>query len=143
MSRRLAMATAATTKTVQTRATQDGLTLTAFHGDGSTLFAFDLDQALTPHLAGFALQCTPPNGAPFYVPNRLNFQQTVTSATTPRQRTWTPSDQAPFQKFRWVHFPPTLVPGEYAYTATAMYFADAGLRAGPAAQVSLELLPAQ
>ena len=123
------------------RRTPDGISIKAYRGDGAVLLTFDLAEDLTPHLAGFALKCTPPNGQPFYVRNRLNFMTGVTSETTPHERVWTPSDQAPLQKFRWVHFPQEIIPRSYAYEVSAMYFANDGLRRGPSASVSVELLP--
>ncbi len=122
--------------------TQDGLTVKAYRGDGSILFAFDLDESMTPGLAGFAIQCTPPGKSAFYLSNRLNFASATTSATTPEQREWTSSLQAPFQKFSWVEFPPENEPGVYCYTITVMYFDSSGsLKAGPSADISLDLTP--
>ena len=121
--------------------TQDGISIRAYPGDGMVLLAFDLDEDLTQHLAGFALRCTPPNDEQFPIRNRLNFETKVTSETTPEQRVWTPSDQAPLQKFRWIHFPQRVVAGPYTYEVSAMYFGDGDLREGPSASVSVELWP--
>jgi hypothetical protein len=129
--------------------TANGVTIAAYRGDGGVLLAFDLDQALTPHLAGFAVQCAPPQGRSYFLSNRLNFAQAappITSATTAAQRRWWPSDTAPLQKFRWVHFPSDLVPGAYTYTVTAMYFPANGqgpLVVGPSASVPVEFVGGQ
>ena len=131
---------------IQVAAAQNGLTLKAYRGDGGVLLAFDLDQHLTSNLAGFAVQCTPPNGPAAYLLNRLSFDILITAATTPQQRQWTPSDLAPFQKFRWMHFPADLAPGAYSYVVTAMYFVPGGptqLVPGVSANISLELVPSQ
>jgi hypothetical protein len=131
---------------IQVAAAQNGLTLKAYRGDGGVLVAFDLDQHLTSNLAGFALQCTPPNGPAAYLLNRLSFDIPITAATTPQERQWTPSNLAPFQKFRWMHFPADLAPGTYSYTVTAMYFGPGGstqLTPGVSANISLELVPSQ
>jgi len=131
---------------IQVAAAQNGLTLKAFRGDGGVLLAFDLDQHLTSNLAGFAVQCTPPNGSATYLLNRLSFDIAITAATTPQERQWTPSNLAPFQKFRWMHFPADLAPGAYSYTVTAMYFGPGGptqLTPGVSANISLELVPSQ
>src|SRR5215216_1772322 len=126
----------------QVASTQDGLTLTAYGGDGAALLGFDLAPERTPHLAGFALRYTPPGGQPTYIANRLNFATPVTAATPPGEPPWTPSDQAPLQKFRWTHFPPQLAPGDYTYELTAIYFADGGgLQPGPTTSVAIELAP--
>ena len=131
---------------IQVAAAQNGLTLKAFRGDGGVLLSFDLDQHLTANLAGFAVQCTPPNGPAAYLLNRLSFDTTITAATTAQDRVWTPSNLAPFQKFRWMHFPTELAPGTYTYTVIAMYFGPGGstqLTAGVSANISLELVPSQ
>ncbi len=65
---------------------QDGLSVRGFSADGAVLLAFDLDQQRTPNLAGFAIQCTPPNGKPYYLPNRLNFNIPMTGQTAPENR---------------------------------------------------------
>jgi PLD-like domain len=131
---------------IQVAAAQNGLTLKAYRGDGAVLLAFDLDQHLTPNLAGFAVQCSPPNGPAAYLLNRLSFDTPITASTTPQQRQWTPSNLAPFQKFRWMDFPPNVVPGTYTYTVSAMYFGSNGttqLTPGATATISLELVPSQ
>jgi phosphatidylserine/phosphatidylglycerophosphate/cardiolipin synthase-like enzyme len=99
----------------------------------------DLDESLTEDLAGFAINCTRPDGTSVDLRNRLNFSDAVTATTTPSERKWTSSFEAPFQKFRWVHFPG--VPGAYDYKIAAMYFDDAGLRRGPQTELSVELSP--
>src|SRR5205823_9466335 len=50
-------------------------------------------------------------------------------------------NEAPFQKYRWVDFPPDVVDGEYVYEVTAMYSQQAGgLKAGPSTSVSLGIV---
>ena len=91
------------------------LTLRAYAGDGDVLLAYSLDRSQLEknRLAGFAIQCTPPAGHPYFLLNRLSFGQAVSNTTTPQQRTWTSSNDAPFQKFHWVHFPADIVAGEF------------------------------
>ncbi len=103
-----------------------GLVAKAYPGDGSVLLAFDLDKTLTTNLAGFAIKRTSPDGASSYLLNRLNFASKVTSTTSPDARVWTPSNEAPFQKFRWVDFPDAIAPGSYVYEVDAMYFDSKG-----------------
>src|SRR5438093_1561357 len=79
--------------------TTDGVTLTAYSAQGTALLAFDLELRLTDGLAGFAVSRRSPDGTTAPLLNRLNFEQRITAETTPEQREWTPSDQAPFQKF--------------------------------------------
>lgn len=128
-------------------ASKSGLTVTAYRGDGSVLLGFDLDEHLTDNFAGFAVKVTPPDGPASYLLNRLNFDDGLGSGSTPaqRQKNWTPSNEAPFQKFRWQHFPQTVAAGAYHYEVTAMYFkkgAGTKIEEGPTADVAIPLLPA-
>ena len=127
------------------RVSNNGLTVAAYAGDGDVLLAFSLDDALLKQneLAGFSIQLTPPNGQPSYLSNRLNYSQPVTSGTAPQQHPWTSSQDAPFQKFHWVHFPADVGPGQYKYRVTARYCQGTALVDGPSAEVSVELVPAQ
>jgi hypothetical protein len=123
-----------------------GLTFVAYPGAGAVLLAFDLDQGMQQDLAGFAVEYTGPDGQTFPVLNRLSFAQAITSGTTPEQRAYTPTSEAPLQKFHWVHFPPDVMPGSFTYTATAMLFqqgSETGLAAGPSAQLSVTLAQPQ
>src|SRR5450755_1198877 len=63
------------------RVSSNGLTVAAYAGDGDVLLAFSLDDSVLKQndLAGFSIQCTPPTGQPFYLQNRLNYSQPVTS----------------------------------------------------------------
>jgi phosphatidylserine/phosphatidylglycerophosphate/cardiolipin synthase-like enzyme len=128
-----------------TSAQSDGLTFSAYPGDGAILLAFDLDESRQADLAGFAVEYTDPDGKTFPVLNRLNFAQAITKATTLEQRKYTPTSEAPLQKFHWVHFPPDVKPGTFTYKATAMLFqpgSETALTAGPSAEVEVALMPA-
>ena len=83
-------------------------------------------------------------GHTFPVLNRLGFAQPITSTTTPEQRRFVPTSEAPLQKFHWVHFPPDVKPGTFTYQITAMLFqpgSETALTAGPAVQVGVTLMP--
>src|SRR6516225_5343292 len=124
----------------------EGLTFAAYPGDGAVLLAFDVDQSMAPDLAGFAVEYTDPDGQTLPVLNRLGFTQAITSATTPEQRQFIPTSEAPLQKFHWVHFPPDVKPGTFTYKATAMLFqpgSETALSAGPSAEIGVELMPPQ
>src|SRR5271166_1754211 len=127
------------------RVSNNGLTVAAYAGDGDVLLAFSLDDSVLKQnqLAGFSIQLTPPNGQPQYLSNRLNFNQPVTSGTAPQQVPWTSSQNAPFQKFHWVHFPQDVAPGEYKYKVTARYCQGTTLVDGPSGEVTVELVPQQ
>lgn len=125
--------------TIHTSSSNGGLSVKAYQGDGAVMLAFDIDEHLTQDLAGFAVQVTPPKGKPFYIPNRLNFTSGVHARTTPEQRVWTPSNLAPFQKFRWVYFPSDMTEGRYRYSVQAMFFLKSnGLKQGPSVDVEAD-----
>lgn len=120
----------------------EGLRFAVHRGDGAALLAFDVDADLAPDLAGFAVECVPPKGEPYQLLNRLSFEQEITAETKPSEREWTPTDEAPIQKFHWVHYPKDVPPGKFTYKATAMLFAageETKLKQGPSAQETLEL----
>jgi len=128
-----------------TAARADGLTFRAYPGDGAVLLAFDLDESRQADLAGFAVEYTDPDGKTLPVLNRLSFGQAITATTTPEQRKYTPTDEAPLQKFHWDHFPPDVKPGTFTYRATAMLFqpgSETALTPGPSAEVEVSLMPA-
>ena len=83
----------------------DDLVLRLYAGEGSVLLAFDFPDAMRQDLAGFAVQYTDPAGQSAWLVNRLTFADTVTTDTTPEQRhaIATSTEQAPLQKFHWVH----------------------------------------
>lgn len=121
-----------------------GLTVVAYRGDGAALLAFDATEELARDLAGFAVEYTAPGGQVEPIRNRLNFETPMTAETTPEERVWTPTTEAPLQKFHWMHFPPDVKEGEFTYAVTAMLFTGDGdevnLKMGPSVEVSLELL---
>ncbi len=125
-------------------ASKGGVSLTVYRGDGSALLAFDLDQHLaTPLFAGFAVEAAGPDGTREWLMNRLNFATGLDSTSTPeqRQKNWTTSNLAPFQKYRWQHFPAKPQLGTWTYTLTPMYFVSAGsakLKPGPSVSASIE-----
>jgi hypothetical protein len=119
------------------------LALTGYVGDGAILLAFSLDpdELKANELAGFSIQCTPPAGKPYFLENRLNFGNPVTSSTTSTQMPWTSSQTAPFQKFHWVEFPAEILPGKYQFEVTARYCHGSTLIDGPKATVTVQLAP--
>lgn len=119
--------------------TRDGLTVKGYRGDRSALLAFDLAESLTAGLAGFAIRVKPPKGAAYWLPNRLSFATAYTSKTTAKDRVWTDSVAAPFQKFHWVHFPADVPAGVFTYEVTAMYHDGNTLKKGPTVATQLDL----
>ncbi len=132
----------------QSASSRNGMTIKLYRGDRTTLMAFDLADGHPdlPRLAGFAVKVKPPRGKEEYIPNRLSFSTAYTSKTTAADRVWTPSNEAPFQKFRWGHYPSQPAEGVYRYTATAMLFTGKGsaaaprLEEGPSVSADIDLL---
>jgi phosphatidylserine/phosphatidylglycerophosphate/cardiolipin synthase-like enzyme len=121
------------------RAAHGGLTVKAYRGDACVLFAMNLDQAQCTNFAGFAIARSLDGGKTFtYIPNRLSFDPAkgVVAGTDPNtqlaQRET--SDIAPFQKFRWIDFPPDTVATPYTYKIDAKYFASSAAAAKGGAQ---------
>jgi phosphatidylserine/phosphatidylglycerophosphate/cardiolipin synthase-like enzyme len=125
-----------------TKASRNGLTITAYPGDGSVLLAFNLEEKPKDDLAGFAIKRIPPRGQPLFLVNRLNFTTPVVTTTHPEQRKYTPSNLAPFQKFRWVDFPKDIESGDYRYEITTFHFKKGGgLKKGVSGEISFEMTP--
>jgi hypothetical protein len=89
---------------------QHGLQVTVYPGDNKILIAMSLDDALLDeqdnNLAGFAIWRTYAGKTEVPLANRISFTAGVSNQTTAATRVWTDSDQAPFQKFRWIDVPP-------------------------------------
>lgn len=86
----------------------------------------------------------PALGKGFYLKNRLTFDQPVTSGTTPAQRhaQLTGTEQAPYQKFRWIDFSSSLGPGTYVYEVSDLYHGKNGvLKPRATTSVSVNLGP--
>lgn len=126
---------------LHTSATHKGLTVKLYRGSGAAMLAFDLDKSQTKDLAGFAIKRTSPDGKSDYLPNRLSFDKGVHTDTKMEEHVWTPSNEAPFQKFRWIDIPQEMKSGEYDYQVTAMQFNGGKLKAGPSVTVSMAIEP--
>src|SRR6516162_3763647 len=96
--------------------TRDGFSLKLWRGERMALIGMDVDDP-EPDLVGFSIEVQSP-GSNSFIPlrNRLNFSygrrnanNAVTGAKT------FPSTEAPFQKFRWIHFPFEPQGGQYTY----------------------------
>jgi phosphatidylserine/phosphatidylglycerophosphate/cardiolipin synthase-like enzyme len=122
------------------------LRLVAYPGDNVVLLAMSLpDDAVAENgknLAGFAIWRSVQGGKEEPLANRLAFDRIVTRATTPQQRKWTPSPEAPFQKFRWVDVPPEGFDKPIRYRVAARYFTGQGSALRDGATAEIEVQPA-
>jgi len=120
--------------------TIDGFTCKLWRGERTCLIGFDVQQP-EPDLAGFAIECKMPGAAGFEpLRNRLAFSYNVPPATAVDGFRNFDSRQAPFQKFRWIHFPANPVDGTYRYRATKMHMrGDGSLVAGTGIELDLDI----
>jgi len=118
-----------------------GLRVVAYPGANSVLIAMSVPQGNTANLAGFAIFRQRDGEDEQALLNRLSFDDAVTSETTPQQHKWTPSDEAPFQKFRWVDIPPDGTDKQATYRVCAMYFTGQGKTIAKGAEASVVVPP--
>ena len=100
---------------------KNGFSIKLWRDERMCLLGFDIAEP-EPDLVGFAIECKDPGAAEFYpLLNRLAFSYDtpVEDAVTGARKF--SSMNAPFQKFRWVHFPYEPQPGMYTYRATKMH----------------------
>jgi phosphatidylserine/phosphatidylglycerophosphate/cardiolipin synthase-like enzyme len=112
-------------------------TLTVHRGDGMALLAMNWRMGKPPpDFVGFGMQYVPPGATkPLNVDNRITF------AGTPDFGKRQPSLKAPFQKWRWVHFPSEAdQSGPFHYIVTPVFMdANDRLTSGEAQTVDIEL----
>ena len=123
-------------------ASKPNFAMKLWRGERMCLIAFDVD-APEADLVGFAIECKPP-GAKRFSPllNRLAFGYEEPLATAVTGARLYRSKKAPFQKFRWVHFPFEPRVGLYAYRGTKMHMPqDNVLKAGSSITLQISLDP--
>lgn len=125
------------------QSTHEGLTVKVHGGDRSAMLAFDLEPHLTKNFTGFAIKVTSPSGKSEWLLNRLNYDEGLHKKSSAQQGTHTPSNEAPFQSFRWFHAPLEVEDGDYRYEVTAMYLRPGQDKPepGPSTYVDLDILP--
>ncbi len=121
--------------------TVDGLSIKLWRGERMALIGMDVDNP-EPDLAGFSIEVQSPGSDTFWpLRNRLNFSY----AGTPPVDAVTgfrnyPSTDAPFQMFRWIHFPYDPQGGAYTYRVTKKHMkADGSLIAGTSISLDISL----
>lgn len=121
----------------EVRKTKAGLTLKLFRGERMALLGFNVDQP-EDDFVGFAIECQPPGGTFFPLKNRLTFE----SASAVDGSRKFDSLAAPFQKFRWIHFPYDPKNGTYTYRVTKMHMPrDNELKKGTSIKLDVPLNP--
>lgn len=108
-------------------------------GEGMVLLAMDWIGGLPPHdFVGFAIEFRPPDGDRFFpVKNRLAFPGKSKPLVAGKPAEQYPSTEAPFQTFRWIHFPRVAdTPGDFDYRVTPMFMGPDGVSAAGVAQTA-------
>src|SRR6516225_5016654 len=99
--------------------TLDGLSVKLWRGERMALVGMDVDDP-EPDFVGFSIEVQSPGSDGFQpLRNRLAFSYPKSSAlkAVDGNRNF-PSTEAPFQKFRWIHFPYDPTGGDYTYRVT-------------------------
>lgn len=122
--------------------TKDGFSMKVWRGERMCLLGFDVDQP-EADFVGFAIEVKRPGAATFTpLRNRLAFSYPQPAATAVTGDKQFPSTGAPFQKFRWVHFPQQPQPGVYKYRATRMHMpVDGPPQPGTSIELPISLDP--
>ena len=121
-----------------------GLRVVIYPGDNKILIAMSIDangiNDSDKNLAGFAIWRKYDGKPEQILSNRIGFDSGVNNETTAETREWTDSDQAPFQKFRWVDVPPDGFDVPITYRVQARYFTGQGFatKAGPEVSIKAE-----
>jgi hypothetical protein len=124
----------------ENKISKDGFTCKLWRGERMNLIGFDVAPPAEPDLVGFSIEVKAPD-APDFAPlrNRIAFSYPQGAAIAVNGDRNFPSLQAPFQKFRWVHFPADPVDGTYSYRVTKQHMpADNNLVAGTQLTLDIE-----
>jgi phosphatidylserine/phosphatidylglycerophosphate/cardiolipin synthase-like enzyme len=128
---------------VNVSATAGDLKVVVYPGDNKVLIAMTLNDSAVntsnKNLAGFTIWRKSQGKPEQLLSNRITFQASATTGTA--AQTWTGSDQAPFQKFRWLDVPPDGFDAPITYRVCAVYFVaqTKALTQGP--QVTVTVAP--
>jgi hypothetical protein len=106
------------------------------------LLGFDVTEP-EEDLVGFAVEYKEPGASDFQpLRNRLAFSYDVPPEVAVTGDKQFSSLEAPFQKFRWLHFPPVVKNGVYTYRATKMHMPqDLVLKKGQSITLKISLDP--
>jgi phosphatidylserine/phosphatidylglycerophosphate/cardiolipin synthase-like enzyme len=120
----------------------NGLGVKLWRGERMCLVGMDVEQP-EPDFVGFSIEVRSPGNSSFLpLRNRLNFsyKQAVGKAVNGYRNF--PSTEAPFQKYRWIHFPYNPRGGNYVYRVTKQHMpSDGKLVAGTSVTLDIPLDP--
>ncbi len=120
--------------------TTQGFSVKLWRGERMALIGMDVDHP-EPDLVGFSIEVKRPGGKDFLpLRNRLGFS--YPKNMPPSGDKQFPSTEAPFQKFRWVHFPQDVQKGTYQYRVTKQHMkVDNHVLAGTSITLGIDLDP--
>lgn len=120
--------------------TKDGFTMKLWRGERMCLLGFNVENP-EEDFVGFAIECKAPGAQQFEpLSNRLAFSYDAAAGEKVDGSRNFPSTKAPFQKFRWIHFPWEVKDGDYTYRATKMHLpADGDPVKGTSITLSISL----
>src|SRR5262249_51178062 len=105
---------------------KNGFSMKLWRGERMWLVGFGVDQPESD-LVGFAIECRSPGSRAFFpLRNRIAFSYDQPPGTAVTGDLKFGSTVAPFQKFRWVHFPYDPRIGTYTYRGTKMHMPTDG-----------------
>jgi phosphatidylserine/phosphatidylglycerophosphate/cardiolipin synthase-like enzyme len=119
--------------------TIDGFSVKLWRGERMALIGMDVGEP-EPDLVGFSIEVRNPGSGNFeFLRNRLNFSYGTTpvAEAVNGYRNYS-SDEAPFQKFRWIHFPYDPKGGKYLYRVTKKHMKNNGSLIN-GAQITLDI----
>jgi hypothetical protein len=128
--------------TFTSTATTGNLTTKLWRGERMCLIGMDVDNP-EPDFVGFSIEVKSPGQAAFMpLRNRLAFSYSKPATAAVTGSRDFPSLVAPFQKFRWVHFPYNPQGGAYTYRVTKQHMHnDGSLTAGNSTTSTVSLDP--
>jgi len=119
-----------------------GLHVKLWRGERMCLIGLDVDEP-EPDFVGFTIEVRSPGQSAFApLRNRLNFNYNQPAAKAVNGYRNFLSTEAPFQKFRWIHFPYDPKAGNYIYRVTKQHMpTDGKLVAGASVTLDIPLSP--
>jgi phosphatidylserine/phosphatidylglycerophosphate/cardiolipin synthase-like enzyme len=120
--------------------TVDGFSVKLWRGERMALIGMDVDEP-EPDFVGFSIEVQSPGSDKFQpLRNRLAFSYPQSAVESVDGYRNFPSTMAPFQKFRWIHFPYDPQPGDYTYRVTKQHMkADGSLASGTSITLDIAL----
>ncbi len=107
-------------------------------GERMCLIGMNVDPKPGPDFAGFAVEVRSPGATSFqFLRNRIAFDYPPGTVLTGNRDY--PTNEAPLQTFRWVHFPYQPKPGTYIYRVTMMHWVGNALEARLLAEGEIDL----